>query len=67
MIYEDSRCFCIQYPIGLYVLGFFWLLLLIGLVLELIESPIFTIKWITDHREALILALLILLALIIIL
>jgi hypothetical protein len=67
MIYEDSRCLCIQYPIGLYVLGFFWLLLLVGLIIELINSPIFTIAWLNENREALILALLILLAVILIL
>jgi hypothetical protein len=67
MIYEDSRCACFQYPIGLWVLGFFWLLLLIGLIIELVNSPLFTIDWMRANREALILALVILLALIIIL
>jgi len=67
MIYEDSRCLCIQYPIGLYVLGFFWLFLLIGVIWELIESPIFTTKWVVDNREALILGLLVFLALLLIL
>src|SRR5262245_53778204 len=67
MIYEDSRCLCLQYPLGLWVLGFFGLLLLVGLILELINSPVFTVKWINDNREALILALLILIALFIIL
>ncbi len=67
MIYEDSRCFCLQYPIGLWVLGFFGLLLLVGLVIEFINSPIFSIEWLNANREALIVALLILLALILIL
>ena len=67
MIYEDSRCACIQYPIGLYVLGFFWLLLLIGVIWELVESPIWTTKWVADNREALILGLLVFLALLLIL
>jgi hypothetical protein len=67
MIYEDSRCLCLQYPIGLWVLGFLGLLLLIGLVIELINSPIFAIEWLNSNREALIVAGLILLALILIL
>jgi hypothetical protein len=67
MIYEDSRCMCVQYPIGLYVLGVFWLFLLGGLVIELINSPVFAVEWLNSHREAIILALLILLALILIL
>jgi hypothetical protein len=67
MIYEDSRCFCLQYPIGLWVLGFLGLLLLIGLVIELINSPVFAIEWLNNNREALIVAGLILLALILIL
>src|SRR5690349_5898181 len=67
MIHEDSRCLCSQYPIGLWVLGLFWLLLLIGLIIELVNSRIFEIEWLRANREALIVALLILLALILIL
>ena len=66
MIAEDG-CNCIQYPIGLYVLGILWLLLLITIIREIIDGPFFTSKWITDNREALILTLLILLALCIVL
>ena len=68
MIVEDSGCsYCIQYPIGLYVLGLLGLLLLISAIRALVDGPYFTWDWLTRHQEALIVALLVLLALIIIL
>jgi hypothetical protein len=68
MIVEDIGChYCVDYPVGLFVLGFLGLLLLISAVRELIEGPYFTWDWITARQEGLILALLILLVLIIIL
>lgn len=67
MIHEDSRCLCSQYPIGLWVLGLLWLLLLIGLIIELVNSKVFELDWLRNNQEALIVALLILLALILIL
>jgi hypothetical protein len=67
MIVEDMACNCVQYPVGIFVLGFLGLLLLIGLIRELIDSPIFVASWITSNQEAIIIALLVLLALIIVL
>ena len=68
MIVEDSGCACVQYPIGLYVLGILGLLLLISLIRSLVlESPLFSAEWLTNNQEALIVALIILIALIIIL
>lgn len=68
MIVEDMGCNdCVQYPVGLYVLGFLGLLMLIGLILEIVEGPFFTAKWINDNLQALIIALLILFALLLIL
>jgi hypothetical protein len=67
MIVEDSGCNCIQYPIGLYVLGILGLLFLIGAIRELVDGPFFTWDWVSGNQEALIVALLVLLALFIIL
>lgn len=68
MIVEDSGCNCsIQYPVGLYVLGLLGILFLYGLIRELIDAPVFTTKWFNDHREGLILALILLVFLIILL
>jgi hypothetical protein len=68
MIVEDSACACVHYPIGLYVLGLLGLLLLIGLIRSLVlDSPVFTAEWLTRNQQALIIALIVLLALIIIL
>jgi hypothetical protein len=64
MLVEDSRCACPQYPIGLYVLGLLGLLLLGTIISELIEAPLFSADWITSNQQALILALLVLLAII---
>jgi hypothetical protein len=66
MIVEDSGAF-VQYPIGLYVLGVFWILLFYGAARELIDGPFFTLAWVNSNQEALILTLLILFALIIVL
>ena len=67
MIVEDMGCDCVQYPVGLYVLGLLGLLMLIGVVLEIVEGPFFTAKWINDNLQQLIIALLILFALLLIL
>jgi hypothetical protein len=67
MIVEDLRCNCVQYPIGLYVLGALWLLLLIGVIREVIDGPFFTLHWIRRHREALIITAVIFFALLLIL
>jgi hypothetical protein len=68
MVVEDSGCACVQYPIGLYVLGILGLLMLISLIRALVlESPIFSADWLSKNREALIVGLIILVALIIIL
>ena len=67
MIVEDSGCNCIQYPIGLYVLGILGLLFLISAIRELVDGPYFTWDWVSGNQEALIVALLVLLALLIIL
>jgi hypothetical protein len=68
MIVEDSKCACVEYPIGLYVLGFLGLLLLISLIRALVlDTPIFDAAWLSRNQQALIIALIVLLALIIIL
>ena len=67
MLVEDSRCYCVQYPIGLYVLGVLGILLFGTLISELIEAPLFSADWITSNRQALIFAILILLAIILVL
>jgi hypothetical protein len=67
MIVEDSGC-CVQYPIGLYVIGVLGILLLISLIRALVlESPVFEAAWLRNNQEALIVALIILIALIVIL
>jgi endonuclease/exonuclease/phosphatase (EEP) superfamily protein YafD len=65
MLVED--CYCVQYPIGIYVLGILGILLLASLIMELIEAPLFSADWLTTNRQALILAILILLAIIFVL
>jgi hypothetical protein len=65
MLVED--CYCVQYPIGIYVLGILGILLLASLISELIEAPLFSSDWIISNRQALILAILILLTIIIVL
>jgi hypothetical protein len=67
MIVENSECDCWQYPVGLYVLGILGILFLHSAIRVLIDGPFFTWKWITEHREAIILALLIIFVLLIIL
>ena len=67
MIVEDSGCNCIHYPIGLFVLGLLWLLLLVSLIREIADSPIFDSTWIRNNQEAVALILLVLITLFIIL
>jgi hypothetical protein len=67
MIVEDAHCKCVHFPVGLIVLFVFWILLLIWLIRELIDSPVLNIEWIRNHQEALIVALIIFLVLLFIL
>ncbi len=68
MLVEDSGCYyCVQYPIGLYVLGILGLLLLISAIREIVDGPYFTLAWVQRNREALIIALFVLFALLLIL
>lgn len=65
MLVED--CYCVQYPIGIYVLGILGILLIASLISALIEAPLFSAAWLTANRQALIVAILILLAIIFVL
>jgi len=67
MIVEASGCNCVQYPVGLYILGALGLLLLVSLIREIVEAPLFSGDWIATNQEALILTLLVILTILIIL
>lgn len=68
MIVEDSGCsYCLSYPVGLFVLGLLWLLLLISFIRELADSPVFDSTWIKNNQEVIVIALLIFIVLLILL
>jgi hypothetical protein len=66
MVVETNQ-YPLVYPVGLYVLGLVGIIFLAQIIRALIDAPIFTTAWIKSNQEALIIALLILLVLIIIL
>jgi hypothetical protein len=51
---EGSDCDCVRYPVGLYVLGLFGILLLASLIGESFDAPVVFEGWAKDSREALI-------------
>jgi hypothetical protein len=46
---ESSDCNCLHYPIGIYVLGLFGLLLLASLIIEIFDAT--TVSWFEDWAE----------------
>jgi hypothetical protein len=63
---ESSRCNCAHFPVGLYVLGLLGILFIASLVSESLEAPPVFESWLTNQREALIVALIFLFVVILI-
>jgi hypothetical protein len=66
---DGSDCNCVHYPIGLYVLGLFGILLLISLISEGADAEVTKTfeNWAENQREAMIIAAIVLIAIILLL
>lgn len=51
---DNSDCNCVHYPIGLYVLGLFGILLLASMIGESLDTPAVFENWAENQRETLI-------------
>ena len=54
---ESSRCNCVHFPVGLYVLGLLGILFIASLISESLDAPPVFEGWLENQREALIIAL----------
>jgi hypothetical protein len=61
---ESSNCNCIHFPVGLYVLALLGILLLASMISESLDAPPVFEGWLNNQREALIVALIFLFAVI---
>jgi hypothetical protein len=61
---ESSHCNCIHFPVGLYVLALLGILLLASMISESLDAPPVFEDWLNNQREALIVALIFLFAVI---
>ena len=59
---DSSDCNCVHYPIGLYVLGLFGILLLASMIGESLDAPPVFENWAENQREALIIGVIVLIA-----
>ncbi len=64
---ENSDCDCVRYPVGLYVLGLFGLLLIASMIGEALDAPPVFENWAENQREALIIGVIVLIAIILLL
>jgi len=64
---DSSDCNCVHYPIGLYVLGLFGILLIASMVGESLDAPPVFENWAENQREALIVGVIFLIAIILLL
>jgi len=55
---ESSRCNCLHLPVGLYVLALLWILFIASMISEGVDLlPSTFQKWVDEHRNSLIIAL----------
>jgi hypothetical protein len=64
---DSSDCNCVHYPIGLYVLGLFGVLLVASMIGESFDAPAVFENWAEHQREALIIGVIFLIAIILLL
>ncbi|WP_088346933.1 MULTISPECIES: hypothetical protein [Rhodomicrobium] len=64
---ESISCNCVNYPIGLYVLGVLGLLFFVSMISESVDAPPVFEKWADNQREAMIIVVIFLIVVILLL